>query len=590
MTQSFPNTATAFIVQQMKFYKKYCIGFLIVGAVWAVDLSLRPYLIKVMLDRLEQNYADVVQYLAVPASCYIGLSFLINGVLRFADYLGVKLFPELTNTITLQCIHYTQLHSHTYFQNQFGGSIVSRITDLAEATGDIIDKILSRFYSHSLAIISACVALMQANRDLSYILLGWVVIFLYISYRLAKRAQQISFEVSEAHTSLKGRLIDSINNMLAVRIFARKDYEYKYIASQANKKKEKTQALWMIDLKQKAFMETAANILISVILVYLIYKRQRNEVTIGDFTLSITIALAIVGAIWSIADDLLDFSKDLGIVKQTLSLIAVPHEIVDAPEAQDLIINKGEIKFQDIVFGYKNTNPLFNHMTLTIQAGQKIGLVGYSGSGKTTFANLLIRLYDIQSGKIVIDGQDIHRVTQESLHRGITYIPQDPLLFHRTIMENIRYGYPDASDDDVILAAQKAHAHEFISAIDGGYNSMVGERGLKLSGGQRQRIAIARAVIKDSKILLLDEATSALDSVTEHYIQESLENLMQGKTVLVIAHRLSTIMGMDRILVFDRGRIIQDGPPRELMNQQGLFRELLTMQSQSSHQAATLAS
>ena len=579
MMESFPNTPAAFIIKQMKIYKKYCIGFLVVGAIWAVDLSLRPYLIKIMLDRLEQNYADVVHYLMVPAACYIGLSFLMNGVLRFADYLGVKLFPELTNSIVMHCIEYTQSHSHTYFQNQFGGSIVSRITDIAESTGDIIDKILSRFYSHSLAIVAACVALIQANRDLSYILLTWVAVFLFISYKMAKSAQQISSELSEAHTTLKGRLIDSINNMLAVRIFARKDYEYKYIASQAMKKKEKTQALWMIDLKQKAFMETAANVLISIILVYLIYKRQRNEVTIGDFTLSITIALAIVGAIWNIADDLLDFAKDIGIVKQTLSLIAVPHEIVDAPDAIDLVINRGKIEFKNIVFAYKDTKPLFDHMTLTIEPGQKIGLVGYSGSGKTTFANLLIRLYDIQSGQILIDNQDVHKVTQESLHRAVTYIPQDPLLFHRTIMENIRYGYPEASDEDVIVAAKKAHAHEFIGTISGGYDSMVGERGLKLSGGQRQRIAIARAIIKDSKILLLDEATSALDSVTEHYIQESLDNLMHGKTVLVIAHRLSTILNMDRILVFDRGNIIQDGPPRQLMTEAGLFRELLNMQS-----------
>jgi ATP-binding cassette subfamily B protein len=578
MKDSLPKTPLSFIWWQAKCYKLYCFGFLIVGALWAVDLSLRPYLIKVMLDRLEHQPADLVQYLIVPAASYIALSFLMNGVLRFSDYLGAKLFPELMNAIVLKCIQYVQLHSHSYFMNQFGGSIVSCITDLAESTSDIIDKIFNRLYSHSLAIVSACFALPQANKGLPYILLGWTTIFIVASFILAQRAHDISYEVSEAHTTLKGRLLDSISNMLVVRIFARKDYEYQYISWHSQKKKEKTQKLLMMNLKQKALMETAANILIAIVISYLIYKRQRGEVTIGDFTLSITISLAIVGAIWNVAEDFLDFFKDMGIIKQTLNMIAVPHEIRDEPDASELVVSQGAVEVQDLTFRYKSDTSLFENLSLYIPAQQKVGLVGFSGSGKTTFANLLIRLYDIQGGQILIDQQDIKKVTQESLHRNITYIPQEPLLFHRTIMENIRYGRPEATDEEVIEAARKAHADEFINDIPGGYETMVGERGVKLSGGQRQRIAIARAILKNSRILILDEATSALDSLTEYYIQQSLSILMQDKTVFVIAHRLSTILEMDRILVFDKGHIIQDGPPKQLMYEPGLFSQLLTMQ------------
>ncbi len=579
MEENFPNKPSAFIWYQIKSYKFYSFGFLIVGALWAADLAFRPYLLKMMLDRLEKFDGNLFHHLAVPAGLYIFLSFFINAIFRVEDYLRLKVFPDMHASIILQSTKYTQQHSHSYFQNQFGGSIVSRITDLAKSVSNIVEKMFIKFYCYLLAIISCCIALSQANKGLTYILIGWTVIFIIVSYQLAGKAQKISYQVSKANVKLKGRLIDSIGNMLAVRIFGHKDFEYRYISKQAYKKKEQTQALWMSNLKQKAFMETFSNILITVVIVYLIYMRQRHEVTIGDFAFGITVSLSLIGAIWNIAEHFLEFSEDLGIVKQTLEMIAIPHEILDSPNATELQVQQGGVDFKNVLFQYKNTKPLFEDLSVKIEPQQKVGLVGYSGSGKTTFANLLIRLFNIAGGQILIDDQDIKEVTQNSLHQNITYIPQEPLLFHRSIMENIMYGYPDATEQDVITAAIHAHAHEFISELPEGYHALVGERGVKLSGGQRQRIAIARAIIKNSKILVLDEATSALDSLTEFYIQQSLKLLMQNKTVLVIAHRLSTILEMDRILVFENGRIIQDGPPRQLMYEEGLFKQLLNMQS-----------
>jgi ATP-binding cassette subfamily B protein len=255
-------------------------------------------------------------------------------------------------------------------------------------------------------------------------------------------------------------------------------------------------------------------------------------------------------------------------------MLDLPIEIQDMPGAKDLVVRKGEIVFSQVHFRYKNAEPLFENKSVTIEPGQKVGLVGYSGGGKTTFVNLILRLYDVTGGHILIDGQDIKEVTMDSLRTNIGMIPQEPTLFHRSLMENIRYGYLDATDEEVIAASKQAHAHEFIEKLPKGYHSLVGERGVKLSGGQRQRIAIARAILKDAPILLLDEATSQLDSITEKYIQNALWQLMKEKTTIVIAHRLSTLLNMDRILVFDNGKIIEDGNHQELLAKGGHYKAL----------------
>jgi len=268
------------------------------------------------------------------------------------------------------------------------------------------------------------------------------------------------------------------------------------------------------------------------------------------------------------------FNQALGKAKQSLNALLIPHDIKDETNATQLLVTQGRIEFSRVKFNYLGGYSLFQNKSVIIDAGQKVGLVGYSGGGKSTFVNLILRLYDVVDGQILIDGQNISDVNQESLRQAVAMIPQDPTLFHRSLKDNIRYGKTNASDDEVILASQKAHAHEFISLLPEGYEALVGERGVKLSGGQRQRIAIARAILKNAPILVLDEATSQLDSITESDIQESLWELMQGKTTLVIAHRLSTLLHMDRILVFDKGHIVEDGTHAELLNRDGLYKSL----------------
>ena len=277
---------------------------------------------------------------------------------------------------------------------------------------------------------------------------------------------------------------------------------------------------------------------------------------------------------WYTMSQVNEFHQAIGKCKQSLTSLILPHDIQDKENARLLLVQKGQINFLEVEFYYKGMKPLLENKSICIDGGQKVGLVGYSGGVKSTFVNLILRLYEVSCGQIQIAGQDIRNITQESLPTQIGMIPQDPTLFPRTLMENIRYGRIEASDEEVITASKKAHAHEFISKLQHGYDSLVGERGVKLSGGQRQRIAIARAILKNAPILMLDEATSQLDSVTESHIQESLWELMQDKTTIVIAHRLSTLLHMDRILVFDQGKIVEDGSHANLLAKSGLYKSL----------------
>jgi ATP-binding cassette subfamily B protein len=319
--------------------------------------------------------------------------------------------------------------------------------------------------------------------------------------------------------------------------------------------------------------------MLGFMMYFLVHLYGSRLISVGDFVLILGLGMEVAHITWYTMSQVDEFNQAVGKCKQSLGSLIVPHDIKDKKDASNILITKGQITFSDVKFHYKGTEPLFQNKSITIEPGQKVGLVGYSGGGKSTFVNLILRLFDVTDGHIFIDDQDLREVTQDSLRQHIGMIPQDPSLFHRTLMENIRYGRIEATDEEVIEAAKKAHAHEFISKLPQGYESPVGERGIKLSGGQRQRIAIARAILKNAPILILDEATSALDSVTEKYIQEALHTLMIGRTTIVIAHRLSTLAEMDRILVFDNGQIIEDGNHQDLMNLKGHYALMWQMQA-----------
>lgn len=576
---SFQNVIS-FIFSCIRPFKYLLILQFVVGIIWAVDLSLRPYLIKVILDRIaNSNIEKIVSLLVVPVTIYILMSALIVIIFRVYDYIWLQFNPNLRKYIGLKLMDRMLDHSHLLYQEQFSGSLGNKINDVTSGVPNVVRTFIDRFFSHILAIILAAYTLYKTSPKFSIGLIMWVGVFILVSLKFSKKAKTLSQNSAEVRSKLTGSIVDILSNMMNVRFFTRKRNELKYLEDSYDKYKETIKERDYYFLRMHFFQGGSFLIYQALCLWFLVIGLQNQSITTGDFALVLTINISIIDCLWNISHDFIHFAEEMGNIEQGLNVVLSPIAIKDNLSAKKLVVNSGEIKFKDVYFHYKGATPLFNQLSVTIMGGQKVGLVGYSGSGKSTFVNLILRLFDVNSGQILIDNQDIKEVTQESLRAQISMIPQDSSLFHRTLLENIRYGKSDAKNEEVIDAAKRAHAHEFIELLPEGYNSLVGERGVKLSGGQRQRMAIARAILKDAPILILDEATSHLDSLTEAYIQDALVGLMKNKTALVVAHRLSTLLYMDRILVFSKGTIIEDGSHNELLSKEGVYKKLWETQA-----------
>lgn len=576
-----PNTLPKFLLYFAKKHKLCFAGFICVSIYWAINLSLTPYAMKLIIDRVSSWDQTTSLFSAVryPALLYICLGIVLALFFRFYDWLAIKTFPSMQLEITKEMFDYVQKHSYSYFQQNFSGSLGNKINDMARCATLVIINLNDHFFARALGLIIGIITLFFVHPYFALVVLTWSFIFIATSIILSKKAQKYSEIVSESRSTVVGRLVDSIGNILNVKLFAREGFENRYLAScLEDTASHDRRRLWYL-LKIKTFYSISITCLTGTMMWLLIYQRSINSITLGDFALVLTLNMFLIEEVFFIANQLVPFSEQVGTCKQALSVLSATHQIVDLPDAAPLYISKGEIVFDKVHFQYKKGQSVFADKSITIHPGQRVGLVGFSGGGKSTFVNLILRFFEIDSGKILIDGQDIKSVTQASLRNQIAIIPQDPVLFHRSVGENIGYGCPEATAEEIIACSKKAHCHEFIENLSEGYRSLVGERGVKLSGGQRQRIAIARAMLKNAPILILDEATSSLDSVTESYIQKSLTQLMAGRTTLVIAHRLATLFNMDRILVFNEGRVIEDGKHAELLAQKGHYARLWNLQA-----------
>jgi ATP-binding cassette, subfamily B, bacterial len=400
-----------------------------------------------------------------------------------------------------------------------------------------------------------------------------IAVLIPTNYYLAKHRRPYVVEYASMKTGLRGRAVDIITNIGAMRQFSRRLFEFSTLSDSIEK-------LRYADIKQWKLSEwslTFNNIIIAssiTLMLFIMYGRWADGlVSSGDFVLILTLLMNLSGTLVFIGNAMTHFIRLYGEVEEGLDEILITHEVTDKENAQKLEVTEGAIQWKDVRFEYGG-KAVFEDFNLDIKPGQRLGLVGHSGAGKTTFVSLLLRQHDVHGGSISIDGQNIAEVTQDSLRLNISVVPQEPMLFHRSIRENILYGNIDATEEDLIAAARNAQAHDFIMSLPGGYDTTVGERGIKLSGGQKQRIAIARAMLKDAPILILDEATSALDSESEVEIQKALHTLMEGKTVIAIAHRLSTLREMDRIIVLQEGKIVEDGNHTTLSQGNGTYSRL----------------
>jgi len=570
---------TSFIWHFSKRYRWHVAGLFFVGLVWAAYFSLNPTMIKLIIDAVSDHPDDLMTYALGPILGFFGMGLLLISLSTAYDYLILKLFPRFRSDIIEETHIYLQQHSYNFFQTNLAGTLSNKISDLSKGAVSILTSIIDDFFSRTLLFIFGLTTLFWVHHLFAIALITWSILFFSLSYYLAKKSEQYSVEFSEARSSVMGKIVDAITNIFNIKLFASQKYEHGYLRKHLGEMIKKEQRLHWYMLKLKLAQSVSVTFLLLVMMGLLIYTRLKGLITVGDFALVLTLTTGIVDETFYLALQFVYFSEDVGVCKQALSILAKQPEAVDSPHAASLIVTRGEIVFDHVSFSYTDGNPIFDNLNLSISGGEKVGLVGLSGSGKSTLVHLLLRLYEVTHGAILIDGQNIAHVTRESLMENIAMIPQDSMLFHRTIYENILYGKLGATEEDVIKAAEKAHCHLFISQMKEGYQTMVGERGMRLSGGQRQRLAIARAILKNAPILILDEATSALDSFTEQQIQESLLDLMQNRTALVIAHRLSTLNNMDRILVFEQGKLIEEGKHRDLIEKNGRYAQLWHMQT-----------
>lgn len=579
--QSLPKTLAAFFWHFIKMQRGRF--FLLFPSMlgWSIQESAWPYFIKTVIDNINMHTDNKASIFSDMAWILFGWGLLWGFIelgFRIYDFVSAKFYPRFQASIRSALFEYTLQHSHQYFSDHLAGSLSSRISRMSDAMSSIVTIFLTIFLPVVIAFLISITLLYQAKPLFAYCMMIWVSLHFGITLYFTQNCSKLSSKHSKSLNALNGKIVDALANIATVRLFARSPFEKTYYSRFQKEEVSKSYDLFYYNALMKLCLGLASLLFVFTMVGFGIYAWRENWITMGDLALILS-SLGLIGLGWYLGMHLIKIYEDLGTCQESLSLVKTPHDIQDIKDARPLKVTKGEIAFEKVSFHYSPNHKIFKEKSVVLKAGEKIGLVGFSGSGKTTFVNLILRNYEVESGQILIDGQDIKTVTQDSLRDQIALIPQDASLFHRTLMENIRYGRVEATEEEVIIASKQAHCHEFIKNLELGYDTLVGERGIKLSGGQRQRISIARAILKNAPILILDEATSALDSVTEKYIQTSLQMLMKQRTTLVVAHRLSTLVGMDRILVFKNGHIVEDGTHIGLIKQNGQYAMLWNMQA-----------
>lgn len=554
--------------------------FLMVASIVTISIMdiMTPIYMKNFLDSLSSGFSiSTALGIIVIIAVLKGISWLLW---RVSDFSIVHFESFSMSRLMDKCFAYLHKHSSGFFADNFSGALVKRIRSFSRAFEAIMDNLIYEVVPMVVTIVSAIIVLWKVNYIISVVILVWIVFYMFISIAFSRFKLKYDLELSSQESETSGVLADTVSNYATIKLFNGYERETGLFARMNESVRKLRKTSWGLGSAFNGLQALLFTVLEVGLLVYAVKLYSAGNFSIGSFVLLQSYISLIFHRIWSFYRVIRNYYENIAEANEMTEILLTPHEIRDAKGAKNLVVDKGSIAFKNVGFKYKNGADVINDLSFEIKPKERVAFIGPSGAGKSTIVKLILRSFNVSSGEIDIDGQNINEVTQESLWKNVAYVPQDPSLFHRSLMDNIRYGMPEATDEQVLEAARLAHCHEFISGFTEGYETKVGERGVKLSGGERQRVAIARAILKDAPILILDEATSALDSESEVLIQEALENLMKKKTVIIIAHRLSTIKKMDRIIAIKEGGIAEEGTHKELMEFGGLYKSLYEIQSE----------
>lgn len=557
--------------------------FSLVGMAIATATSLvYPLFYKQFFDLLASGmnpssiFSNLVTILVV--------MLVVHGVetvlIRLSGWGDAELQARVMANLRERSLESLLTHSYSFFANSFTGALVQKVNRLQRSFERFWDAVFYGFFPLTIRIVGSIYFIVRENAMIGLIMIAWT--FLFIMFNVLFSLHKLKFDTIRAKldSRVTGVLADTLTNSIPIKLFTGQKVEQERFHDIVGAHKKSVLISWRLGVVS----DTVQNVLFVLLEFFLFYIAlfawKDGALTVGGFVLVQGFFLQLNGRLWDIGRRIRDTYEAIADSKEMVEIMNTPSGVRDASDAKVLDVKKGKIQFQNVLFMYPNNRPVINRLSFTIQAGERVALVGTSGAGKSTIISLLLRFYDINDGSILIDGRNIAKVTQDSLRENISFVPQEPILFHRTLLENIRYGRRSATDEEVVKAATLAHCDKFIGGLAQGYGTLVGERGIKLSGGERQRIAIARAILKNAPILVLDEATSSLDSYSESLIQEAFAAVMKGKTTIAIAHRLSTIRKMDRIIVLEKGEVKEQGSHADLMRKRSsTYSKLWKLQS-----------
>ena len=568
----FDKNIALFFLYFLKKYKFKVFLLMLMPALWSISESLAPYFIKLIIDNLTTQEG----YLSYEIGFFAFLSIIIfmEISMRVGSLIGMHTWPLIRANIRNFMWDHLIKQSHLFFQENLVGDIASKISNIAHSFERGLSALLYGFYSVSISFLVSCFLIWLILPSFSLLFFMWYLAMLGITLIFLRKSLFYSSLHAHSENLLMGNILDVFRHISLVKMFLRQNDETLRLQKLQHKEIESSQRADRYIFYADILRGIISTFLLAAMMIALMMGWKSKSLSLGDVTFISIVALTMRRDIWWSSLQILTACREFGATIDGLKLLQTHQEIVDHPNAKPCKINKGKIEFKNVSFAYPSSKEIFSNLNVQIPGGKTTAIIGFSGVGKTTFIHLILRFLESSSGSILIDNKNIKNITHKSLLQNMSVIPQEPGLFHRTLLENIRYAKPHATEEEIFKAATIAHCHEFILTLDKGYDSIVGEQGLKLSSGQRQRIAIARAVLKEAPIVILDEATSALDAFTEAEVQKELQKFLKGRTTIIITHKLKTLVSADHILVFDQGKIVAQGVHAELIQANGFYKKL----------------